>query len=138
MINDLNKGVSRSRAHNARSQSQSQSPSIEMFPSKEPSQKAGLVDVGTTHNGEAHVLQTPGKDKTIVDVNAGSMDVKVNMPKEDPVRQEVKGDTKQSDQVFKNGGSNLVGIKAGGPLNGVINDGKGGPQGLEVSQQVYK
>lgn len=130
--NNNNKRATRSRAHIARASGAV----IEMFPSKAPSQKAGLVDAGTPHNGEAHVLQTPGDDRTIVHVNAGAADAKVNFPKEDPVRDEANGQMNDGENVFNNGGSNLAGVRPSGrPLDGVINDGQGGPQGLEVSHE---
>lgn len=129
------KSASRSRAHIARSSAPSPSVSalVEVFPSKAPSQKAGMVDASTPKNGEAHIIKTPGPDKTIVNVNAQGMNAKVNLPAQDPVRDSAKGEAKDGEQTFNNGSKNLVGLGNARPLDGITDDGKGGPQGLEVS-----
>lgn len=105
---------------------------VDSLPSKAPASDAGLVDVHAIA-GDAHVVQTPGKDKTIVDVNPGPVDVKVNLPTEGPVKDGIHDAPKEADDAFKGAGKNPAG-KKGGPLDGMVNDGKGGPQGLEVSQ----
>jgi hypothetical protein len=116
---------------------------VSLFPDQDPGSKAGVADA-QMKDADAHVIQTPGKDKTIVDVKAGDMDAKVNLPKDTPAPVKdaskpvtngsaTKSDAKpqnEGDQLFKGNGISLSGKK--GPLDGVVNDGKGGPQGLEV------
>lgn len=134
MFKDVNKRATRSRAHIARASGAI----IQVLPSKAPSQKAGVVDAGIPNNGEAHVLQTPGDDKTIVHVNAGAVDAKVNLPKGDPARDQANGQMNDGGNVFNNGGSNLAAVRPSGrPLSGIANDGQGGPQGLEVSHRSW-
>lgn len=98
-----------------------------------------MVDA-SNKQAETHVIQTPGKDKTIVDVKAGDMDAKVNLPKDSPAfvkdaSKPVGSGTKsnsrpqnEGDQLFRGNGVSLNSK----PLDGVTNNGKGGPQGIEV------
>lgn len=53
---------------------------VSLFPDQDPGSKAGVADAHMK-DADAHVIQTPGKDKTIVDVKAGDMDAKVNLPR---------------------------------------------------------
>lgn len=56
---------------------------VTMFPSKSPGPDAGLADA-SSKNTSAHLVQTPGQDKTIIDVDAGKADMKLNMPTSGP------------------------------------------------------
>jgi len=98
-----------------------------------------MVDA-SNRNAESHIIQTPGKDKTIVDAKAADMDAKVNLPKDSPAfvkdaSKPVGSGTKsnsqpqnEGDQLFRGNGVSLNSR----PLDGIVNDGNGGPQGLEV------
>ena len=152
---------------------------VSLFPDQDPGSKAGVVDA-SNKDANAHLIQTPGKDRTIVDVKAGDIDAKVNLPKDTPApvkdasmthpsTHNPQGQVKhEEDDLFKGVGVSLgskkgpvsgaplkspagqtqheedslfkgTGVSLGslggknGPLNGVVNDGKGGPQGIEVS-----
>jgi len=112
---------------------------VSLFPDQDPGSKAGMVDA-SNKQAETHIIQTPGKDKTIVDAKAGDMDVKVNLPKDSPAfvkdaSKPVGSGTKsksrpqnEGDQLFRGNGVSLNSK----PLDGIVNNGKGGPQGIEV------
>jgi hypothetical protein len=103
-----------------------------------------MVDASNKH-AESHIIQTPGKDKTIVGVKAGDMDAKVNLPTDSPAfvkdaSKPVGSGTKsnsqpqnEGDQLFKGNGVSLNSR----PLDGIVNDGNGGPQGLEVCHHLF-
>ena len=124
------------RIENRRSRSTKRA-NVALFPEQDPGPKAGMVDA-SMKNADAHVIQTPGKDRTIVDANAGGMDAKVNLPKDTPapVKEATKPQSqgqadKETETLFGGNGASLSSKK--GPMDGVVNDGKGGPQGVEVS-----
>jgi hypothetical protein len=102
---------------------------VTLFPEQDPGPKAGVADA-KMGGMKAHVIQTPGKDQTIVDVNMGKENAKVNLPKESPGP--VKGTTgngngngtgqgntrpqTEDESLFGGLGQNLSGKN--GPLNG--------------------
>jgi hypothetical protein len=108
---------------------------VSLFPDQDPGSKAGVADA-KMDKMNAHVIQTPGKDQTIVDVQSGKMDGKVNLPKEVPAPvKEMTDDTKVN--TNGNGTGNNQPQNVGDDLFGGVGQslsGKGGPPGAEVSR----
>jgi TolA-binding protein len=109
---------------------------VSLFPEQDPGPKAGMVDA-FMKDADAHVIQTPGQDKTIVDVKTDDMDAKVNLPKDAPAPvtdatgQPAGQPQNEDEELFRGKGVSLNSKM--GPVDGVVDDGNGGPQGVEVS-----